>query len=176
MKKVIEFLVSRAEKQYSPAARAVATALGGAFFIAGWPALIFWAGKLLGGTAGLLPCGWSRALAVFCFVFGVPWMGWAVFWQLSRGKGTPVPVVPTKNFLPTGPYRYVRNPMILGFLFYLLGWAFLFNQAGTFVCGALIALFFILEIKLIEEKELERRFGDAYREYRKKTPFFLPRR
>ena len=33
----------------------------------------------------------------------------------------------------------------------------------------------VLEIKFIEEKELEQRFGDVYRAYKKKTPFFIPK-
>jgi protein-S-isoprenylcysteine O-methyltransferase Ste14 len=33
---------------------------------------------------------------------------------------------------------------------------------------------YLMEIKSIEEPELEKRFGDAYREYKKETPFLLP--
>jgi protein-S-isoprenylcysteine O-methyltransferase Ste14 len=30
-------------------------------------------------------------------------------------------------------------------------------------------------IKFIEEKELEARFGQEYSEYKKRTPFFIPK-
>jgi protein-S-isoprenylcysteine O-methyltransferase Ste14 len=32
-----------------------------------------------------------------------------------------------------------------------------------------------IEVKLVEEPELERRFGDTYREYRRRVPMFIPR-
>jgi len=32
-----------------------------------------------------------------------------------------------------------------------------------------------IEIKRIEEPELTQRFGEAYREYKKETPFIVPR-
>ena len=99
----------------------------------------------------------------------------AVFLQLFRGKGTPVPIVPTKRLLQNGPYRNVRNPMIPGFFLYLLAWAFLFNKAGAFLAAAVIIVLLLIEIKFVEEPELERRFGDACRQYRKETPFIFPK-
>jgi protein-S-isoprenylcysteine O-methyltransferase Ste14 len=30
-------------------------------------------------------------------------------------------------------------------------------------------------IKFVEEKELEQRYGDEYTEYKKRTPFIIPR-
>ena len=56
----------------------------------------------------------SIILSALLFIVGIPWVVWAVLWQLWKGKGTPVPAVPTKNFLQSGPYHYCRNPMMLG--------------------------------------------------------------
>jgi len=36
-------------------------------------------------------------------------------------------------------------------------------------------LFSTTYIKLVEEKELEARFGEEYREYKRKTPFLIPK-
>jgi len=33
---------------------------------------------------------------------------------LTRGRGTPLPVMPTQELLTEGPFRYSRNPMTLG--------------------------------------------------------------
>jgi protein-S-isoprenylcysteine O-methyltransferase Ste14 len=33
----------------------------------------------------------------------------------------------------------------------------------------------VIELKLVEEPELERRFGASYRDYRRRTPMFVPR-
>ncbi|MGA2916430.1 MAG: methyltransferase [Sedimentisphaerales bacterium] len=172
--KLVEFLVGRSKKEHSVLLRMVATLIGAAVFMAGIPAIVFWVGRGSAETL-LLPNNASKIISIVCFVFGIPWMLSAVFWQLICGKGTPVPVVPTKQFLQNGPYRYVRNLMILGFFLYLLGWTFLFNNSGAFLTVAVIISFLLLELKLIEEPELEKRFGDAYREYKKEIPFMLPR-
>lgn len=172
--RIIEYLVARSRKEYSPRFKTIATLIGASAFLAGWPLFaflfgIFFSGKVL--ASEIL----AHFLALLFFLFGIPWTVWAVAWQLWRGRGTPVPVVPTKEFLPSGPYRYVRNPMMLGYFSYLLGWAALFNYAGSFGFALFFILVMILEIKFIEEKELEIRFGDSYRQYKNQTPFLIPR-
>jgi protein-S-isoprenylcysteine O-methyltransferase Ste14 len=170
---LIRYLVARSGKEYSAGYRAVATVLGATLFIAGWPALIWVLG--LGKKIAVFPDLASVLLSSLFFVAGIPWVTWAVLWQLWKGKGTPVPIVPTKEFLSSGPYRHCRNPMMLGFFLYLAGWAALFNREGSWIAAVVLLVALVLEIKLIEEKELERRFGDVYREYKKKTPFFIPK-
>jgi len=173
LNKLIGFLAARAAKEYSAGYRTVATVLGATLFIAGWPALVWFLG--LGGNEVVFPSLAALFLSILFFVAGIPWLSWAVLWQLWKGKGTPVPLVPTKEFLPSGPYRYCRNPMMLGFFLYLAGWAALFNRAGSWITAIILTILLLLEIKFIEEKELEQRFGDTYREYKKKTPFFIPK-
>lgn len=170
---LIEYLVVRSRKSYSIIYRAVATVLGATLFIAGWPALIWFLG--LGREEALFSEPAAVLLGALFLVAGVPWVVWAVLWQLWKGKGTPVPVVPTREFLPTGPYRYCRNPMMLGFFLYLAGWAAIFNRTFSWVAAFVLMALLVLEIKWIEEKELEKRFGDAYREYKKRTPFLIPK-
>jgi protein-S-isoprenylcysteine O-methyltransferase Ste14 len=171
--KWIKYLVARAGKEYSAGYRAVAAALGATLFLAGWPALVWAFG--LGGKEAVFSNREAGLLSALFFVAGIPWVGWAVLWQLWKGKGTPVPVVPTKEFLPSGPYRYCRNPMMLGFFLYLAGWASLFNRACSWTAALVLMVLLVLEIKFIEEKELEQRFGEVYRAYKKKTPFFIPK-
>lgn len=171
---VIGFLVKRSQKEYHIVLRTLAVTLGGALFIIVIPALILWAGKLF-NTPLMLSAQLSRIGVFVSFLLGLPWMILAVFWQFIHGKGTPVPVVPTKHFLQNGPYRYVRNPMILGFFFYILGWAFLSNHFTAFGAVGLVIVFLLMEIRFIEEPELQERFGNAYREYKKEIPFLLPK-
>jgi protein-S-isoprenylcysteine O-methyltransferase Ste14 len=171
--KLIRYLVARAGKEYSVGYRAVAAALGATLFLAGWPGLAWVFG--LGGKGAVFSDRAVVLLSGLFFVAGIPWVIWAVLWQLWKGKGTPVPVVPTKEFLSSGPYRYCRNPMMLGFFLYLAGWVSLFNRAGSWIAALVLMILLVLEIKWIEEKELEQRFGDVYRAYKKKTPFLLPK-
>jgi protein-S-isoprenylcysteine O-methyltransferase Ste14 len=72
-------------------------------------------------------------------------------------------------------YRWTRNPMALaGFAFFLsLG---IWYQSALFVLW--VALVFapavLFFIRVYEERELEIRFGEAYRRYRASTPFLWP--
>ncbi len=171
--KLIRYLVERSGKTYSVKYRMMATVLGAALFLAGWPLLIALLGWIFPGL--VFSEGASKFVSIVLFILGVPWVVWSVAWQLWKGEGTPVPAVPTKHFLQSGPYRYVRNPMMLGFFFYLSGWAAWINQAGACFGALLLIALLIAEIKLVEEKELEKRFGDAYRQYKKEVPFFVPK-
>jgi protein-S-isoprenylcysteine O-methyltransferase Ste14 len=93
----------------------------------------------------------------------------------TEGEGTLAPWDPPAQLVVRGPYRYVRNPMISGVLFVLFG------EAALLISGphALWALGFLLlnlaYIPLVEEPGLERRFGEAYREYRRHVPRVFPR-
>lgn len=93
-----------------------------------------------------------------------------------QGKGTLAPWDPTKHLIITGPYRYVRNPMISGVLTALLGEAMFF---GSWILGAFAGFFFMLNtlyFKFSEEPGLVKRFGKEYEEYRKQVPMWIPRR
>ncbi|HTH57652.1 MAG TPA: isoprenylcysteine carboxylmethyltransferase family protein [Cyclobacteriaceae bacterium] len=91
------------------------------------------------------------------------------------GKGTLAPWSPPKNFVVTGLYRYVRNPMILGALSVLIGESLTFSSiyilqwAGTFFI--INTVYFLI----LEEPLLEDRFGDDYREYKENVSRWLPR-
>lgn len=92
-----------------------------------------------------------------------------------RGEGTPAPWDPPRRFVVTGPYRYVRNPMLLGVVVGLLGEALLFASLPILLYAALLAAVAHAWIVLREEPELEARFGETYRVYRAMVPRWLPR-
>jgi protein-S-isoprenylcysteine O-methyltransferase Ste14 len=94
---------------------------------------------------------------------------------VSVGRGTLAPWDPTKRLVVLGPYRYVRNPMISGVLFVLLGEAVAFASPRLFVWfGAAFAIN-AAYIPLVEERGLEERFGEDYRTYKSRVPRWLPR-
>ena len=93
----------------------------------------------------------------------------------TEGKGTLAPWDPPRELVLRGPYRFVRNPMISGVIFVLFGEALVLLSP---LHGAWAAAFLVLNltyIPLIEEPQLERRFGESYREYRRHVRRFLPR-
>jgi len=108
-------------------------------------------------------------------ILGLFFAFWSIGDQVTRGRGTPLPMLPTQELLTQGPFRYCRNPMTLGTI---LAYSGLGIAAGTISGIGLVLCFgalLILYIKGIEEKELAERFGDAYLAYKGEVPFMLPR-
>ena len=80
-----------------------------------------------------------------------------------------------REFVATGPFRFVRNPMSLGGVALLTGIALWYRSA--FGLGFAVAMFLVshLMVVYLEEPGLEKRFGDSYREYRRNVRRWLPR-
>ncbi len=91
------------------------------------------------------------------------------------GYGTPAPWEPPKKLVITGPYRYVRNPMITGAILILLGETVLFNSWPLFLWTIVFLAGKMLYLPLVEEKELQQRFKEPYFEYMAHVPRWIPR-
>ncbi len=92
------------------------------------------------------------------------------------GEGTLAPWAPTQKLDVVGIYRYMRNPMITGVLFGLLGESIILSNYAVL----LWFLFFFVgnHIYFIKSEEpgLVARFGDEYEAYRDNVPRWLPRK
>ncbi|MGH9604227.1 MAG: methyltransferase family protein [Terracidiphilus sp.] len=73
-----------------------------------------------------------------------------------------------------GPYRFVRNPLYLGFWFMALALAFIMPPTGALVAMILVTIF-DLRLILGEEAFLKRELGEPYLAYRRAVPRLLPR-
>ena len=94
----------------------------------------------------------------------------------ARAKGTPVPFSPPPVLVSSGFYSYVRHPMMSGVYLTMFGLGiFLQSIIVTFIFTPVFILLSVLEIKMIEEPELEMRLGKVYLDYKKKTPMFIPK-
>jgi protein-S-isoprenylcysteine O-methyltransferase Ste14 len=93
----------------------------------------------------------------------------------TLGQGTLAPWDPTQRLVIKGVYRYVRNPMISGVLFILLGETALFGSWPLFRWFLFFFLINAIYIPLSEERGLQRRFGEDYRLYRANVPRWIPR-
>lgn len=91
------------------------------------------------------------------------------------GRGTLAPWSPTKKIVITGLYRYVRNPMILGVLIVLIGEAIALWSLNLLVWAASFFVINTIYFIIYEEPDLEEKFGDEYREYKKHVSRWLPR-
>ena len=152
--------------------------LGGGLFFATFVGLFvvlsLWLDKSL-GFPKLLPTSLSIAVSVPILAIGLSLMLWSIG-HFIKVKGTPVPFNPPPKLVTTGPYAYVRNPMLTGVFIFLLGLGLLFRSISlVFIFTPLFILLNVLELRAIEEPELEKRLGMEYLEYRKKVPMFIPR-
>jgi protein-S-isoprenylcysteine O-methyltransferase Ste14 len=115
---------------------------------------------LLGGFIGAI--GWFLSM-------------WSVQIQFTKGRGTPIPVIAAQKLVVDGPFTYCRNPMYLGITLFYGGIGIWVGSISAIGIVLLLALLLVVYIKAFEEKELEARFGDEYMEYKRNTPFLVPR-
>ena len=124
---------------------------------------------------GLLPESAKLPVSVPLIVIGLAVTAWSAL-HFLKVQGTPVPFNPPPKVVDTGPYRYTRNPMLTGVFLFLFGIGFFLNSVSlVFIFTPLYVLINVWELKKIEEPELIKRLGDAYIEYLRNTPMFLPR-
>jgi protein-S-isoprenylcysteine O-methyltransferase Ste14 len=126
------------------------------------------------GINDLFPRSLSIILALPIFSIALFLLGWSVL-NFIRAKGTPVPFNPPPRLVTTGPYAYVRNPMLTGVFALLFGFGVLLGSASLLVIFTpLFILINVWELKVIEEPELIKRLGEDYIQYRNRTPMFFP--
>jgi protein-S-isoprenylcysteine O-methyltransferase Ste14 len=111
---------------------------------------------------------------------GVPLgaLGVALFAWMFRHLGLNVTSTSTPRAAATlvtsGPYHWVRHPMYLAALILLGATSLLTTNWVVAVCGG-AACGLLIARSRIEERRLEEKFGDAYRDYQRRTGRFFPR-
>lgn len=94
-----------------------------------------------------------------------------------RGRGTPFPLDAPRQFVATGFYRWVRNPMYVGMAITLIGEALLLPPITKemLVMLAILAVLVSLLVIFYEEPHLQELFGEDYELYRRNVPRWIPR-
>ena len=96
--------------------------------------------------------------------------------QFLMANGTPVPINPPQELITGGLYAYSRNPMLLSIFLIVFAAGLLSGSLSlTFLFAPLFVLFFYFQITLVEENEMELKFGQDYLDYEKRVPRFFPR-
>ena len=141
--------------------------------------LLFWQWRPLGGVAWSVRDSASRAILYVLFAFGWALVLVATFlinhfdlfglrqvWLSLRGQPY------TKlHFGTPGPYRLVRHPLYVGFLF-----AFWMTPTMTYshLLFAVATTAYILLAIQFEERDLVREHGASYEDYRRRVPMLVP--
>ncbi len=132
-------------------------------------------------VGGVLALGWGAHLflplvlgpplpnfGMLVVFLGIALIGWALLALVQAGND-PRPDRPDAALVVAGPFRFSRNPIYLGFLVVVLGfalrWGDLWGWLALLVCH--LALDRLVVAK--EEAYLTTRFGDAYEAYRKRV-------
>lgn len=122
------------------------------------------------------PFGPARWLGVLFFLGGCLLSAASVSLIYTPGQWetTPYPRGVPKQLVIIGPYRYVRNPMLLGILLIVLGEGFYFQSLS--ILSYMAAFFIFVNLLLLpgEERRLEERFGENYLHYKEKVHRWLP--
>jgi methanethiol S-methyltransferase len=124
----------------------------------GWAAAASWA---------LFAIGWMVALASTFMVSHADLFGLRQALQQFRGE----PLVPPA-FIERYLYRYVRHPLMVGFL--IAFWSGPLMTTGR-LAFALATTAYILVALQLEERDLRRALGRQYEAYRDRVPMLVPR-
>jgi protein-S-isoprenylcysteine O-methyltransferase Ste14 len=113
-----------------------------------------------------IPSALGFAVALRCI--------WDFGWT---GRGTPAPIAPPQRLVVVGFYRYVRNPMYVGFAAGWIGLWVIFGHADLRLMAAVaaVALGIHLFVMFYEEPTLRGKFGGDYDQYRQNVRRWWPR-
>ena len=118
------------------------------------------------GPASLRWWGLAIGIVGFCVMM-------QAWWQFKQTNVAICPTAETSALITDGIYRFTRNPMYLGFLFFLVAWAFFLSTLYGFV----LCLVFVLYMNRFqiqpEERALQSLFGTTYSHYRAKVRRWL---
>lgn len=128
----------------------------------------------------LLPARLPMPAAVGAVIGAVLFTTGAALWLVCldafgrRGRGTPLPLDAPAKLVESGPFAFVRNPIMVGELAVIWGIAFWLAELGPLLYAAAISAAAHLAVVFVEEPELRRRFGADYDQYCRRVRRWLP--
>ena len=120
---------------------------------------------IIGSAAILWPCLILVALGI---AIGIPGRR-----AMKAARTNVNPYRPTTAIVTSGPFRFSRNPLYVGVTLVYLGVTLALNTWWSLVVLMPILLVMHYGVVLREERYLEGKFGDAYRQYRSRVRRYL---
>jgi protein-S-isoprenylcysteine O-methyltransferase Ste14 len=155
----------------------VPTALSAAIFIAIVPGSVGGWIQYYIATGGSPALRWTpdRTLGMALIVVGWSILLWCTVEFVRRGRGTPSPNRAPTKLVVSGLFRFVRNPMYVGVVTAIEGFALAMHSWETALYGLVVATAFHLRVLFYEEPRLTREFGDEFETYCANVPRWIPR-
>lgn len=143
------------------------------------PILLLWFWQPLTGIVWEVEAAWASLILNWGF-----WLGWLVLllsifminhfdlfglkqvYDYWKGNTQDSP-----NFMEPGFYKYVRHPLMLGFL--IAFWSTPVMTLGHLVFSLGMTIYILVGV-YFEEKTMVREFGDGYKYYKSRVPKFFP--
>lgn len=176
--RLVDKIVEVSNKPLSTKSRLVAIILPIFVFFLFFPSLLFLITSLILDKWFALPTLLNLPLHALIgsilIVLGIFFLLWTLKAQREIGKGTPMPLMATRKLVVQKPYAYCRNPLAFGLITLYFGISIFIGSVSSLILVVVFSTIILSYIKFIEEKELERRFGDAYVKYKQTTPFIIP--
>jgi protein-S-isoprenylcysteine O-methyltransferase Ste14 len=134
--------------------------------------LLFSSGDRLWNVPVLPPGSWVEWGAVVLAVLGFALTWWARI-HLGRFWSSAVTLKAEHSLIRSGPYAFTRHPIYTGLLLASFATALALGGVVRLAGVGLILIGLILKLRE-EERFLERAFGVAYKEYRRKVAALVP--
>jgi protein-S-isoprenylcysteine O-methyltransferase Ste14 len=99
---------------------------------------------------------------------------WAALTLAIEGRGTPLPVDETRRLVVTGPYAYVRNPLIISAVGQGTAIGLAFGSVPVLIYVAAGAAWWYFHARPREEAHLNDLFGKRWMDYRNTVRAFRP--
>jgi protein-S-isoprenylcysteine O-methyltransferase Ste14 len=119
---------------------------------------------------------WLLLIGILLIASGAAIYTWTVWDFSSYGRGTPLPIDAPKKLVVRGLYRNVRNPMYIGVIMVILGWAYLFADGWLLLYTLGVGIVVHLFVLSYEEPKLKELFGEEYVTYQEEVGRWVPRR
>ncbi|MEM7050143.1 MAG: isoprenylcysteine carboxylmethyltransferase family protein [Acidobacteriota bacterium] len=117
------------------------------------------------------PPGWPWGLFALAGSLGL----WSGYTMSRRGRGTPLPPLAPARLVVAGPYRWLRNPMVVAGLAQGVAVALALGSWSVLVYALAGAPVWHFLVRPFEERDLAERFGSEYERYRRRVPLWWPR-
>lgn len=124
------------------------------------------------GWIGGRPGPWNL-LALALVIPGLAFTLWMVTVHFRASPDTFMDFQQSRNLITPGPYAYSRNPMYVVEMAFWFGWALFYGSIAVFIGFLLWFALFRFVLVPYEERDLEKRFGESYRQYKQQVPRWI---